>query len=101
MTAPPPFRDPVVVNDRRVAFLPDAHIPDQVIPQHIYTGCGLGWAPMRRGHVLLNIAGSGRPLRSTEPYSAVAFTLSPAGLRALIADLQAIADQRDGEGLRR
>lgn len=93
--APPPFAEPIVVTANGNAWLPYPFRNDHKAFVQVNAGMHLGWSPMPEvSAVLLSIWG-------TEPSDAfghhnVTATLTRPGLKALIADLQAIDAALDG-----
>ncbi len=94
--APPPFADPVVIDESGVVWLPHPD-PDlagsgETIGCYLHAGLRLGWAPMTLpppGGVLLTLFGGPAAEMGFEE-DGVATFITRDGLKALIADLQAI-----------
>lgn len=97
MGAPPPFSNPIVIDEQGFAWVPDPvafpHCSDEAIGCYVHAGVMLGWAPMSlpaHDGVLLTVFGGPRA-DALEIEDAVAAFVTRDGLKALIADLEAIA----------
>lgn len=96
MGSPPPFAKPIVIDEQGFAWVPDPiafpQCSDEVIGCYVHSGVMLGWAPMSlpAPGVLLTMFGAPRA-DALEIVDGVAAFITRDGLKALIADLQAIA----------
>lgn len=87
----PPAHDPLLVDESGKAWVPHAFRVGFAAHRSIARGLGVAWWPVQEiDGVVLAIA-AGNPAEPTD--EAVAATLTRAGLRMLIADLQSIEDQ--------
>ncbi|EPR09897.1 hypothetical protein M527_07170 [Sphingobium indicum IP26] len=91
----PPFALPVLLDDDGRAWLPHGFRADMFTLTQVCEGIAIGWAPVPElGKVLLHFIG-GNPFAPTD--EALAAALSKRGLRRMIADLQSIERQWEGD----
>ncbi|EQB15737.1 hypothetical protein RLDS_10705 [Sphingobium lactosutens DS20] len=90
----PPMSQPALLTDKGTVFAPHLFYPGITVELPVSRGTGLAWAPIPEiSNVLLLLAG-GNPAEPTD--ESIAVTLSHAGVKALIRDLQLIERQMEG-----
>lgn len=92
MNGSPPFTAPVVVTPAGNAIVPYPFADGVSATVLVCTGVSLGWVPWPTGDAILLSIWGGTPQTRPSEHNVTA-TLSRNGLRALIADLQAIDAQ--------
>lgn len=93
--APPPIAQPVMIEEDGHIWLPIAGSDGSIVSVELHAGMTLQWAPMPPQDGLVVEFRGGEP-DGAEWRDAVAVFLTQRGLRALIADLQAIDAQLGG-----
>lgn len=92
MNGPPPFTAPVVVTPAGNAIVPHPFADGVSATVLVCAGVSLGWAPWPTNDAILLSIWGGTPQTRPSEHNVTA-TLSRDGLRALIADLQAVDAQ--------
>ena len=90
----PPMETIVLHSDDGTVFVPHSFDPGRRQELFLSRGVGISWTPFpETGGALIVMAG-GNPIEPSD--EAIAFTLSPNGLKAMIRSLQSIDHQMDG-----